>query len=322
MIIDFTAHHISKSVNKLLEKQVRLKGVHSKFKHPDQNADPEIRLAFMEKYGIDMQALSFPSQTQPVALGCTNEEVAKILSTANTDNYALCKAYPEKFVNICNITLLDMNLAMKELNRAISELDCRAVIVSTNQRGKGLDSPDYLPFYEKIVEYDLPLLLHPTHWGSYPLVDMDKGWRMMHIFGWEFDTTQAVWRLIFGGIIDRFPSLKIVTHHLGAMLPYFSRRIEVNFDIFLNDQLPRHISEYWANIYGDTAMDGTMAAFPCGHAFFGPDRIVFGTDYPMGPEDGEFFIRENLIGVKALDIPADDMDKILGGNAAKLLKIN
>jgi aminocarboxymuconate-semialdehyde decarboxylase len=215
-----------------------------------------------------------------------------------------------------------MKSAMEELDRSINELDCRGVTISTNQNGKGLDSPEYFPFYEKVVKYDLPILLHPTHWESYPLVDMEKGWRMMHTFGWPFDTTQAVWRMIFGGVIDRFPSLKIVTHHLGAMIPYFARRIEVNALKFLKDRLPRHISEYWRNIYGDTALDGTVAAFPCGYAFFGPDRMMYGSDYPFGPEAGEDFIRSNLECVRSMDIPTEDKEKILGGNAKKLLKIN
>jgi len=145
---------------------------------------------------------------------------------------------------------------------------------------------------------------------------------MMHVFGWPFDTTQAVWRLIFGGVIDRYPSLKFVTHHLGAMIPYFARRIEKNCQKYLSDKLPRPISEYWGNFYGDTALDGTVAAYPCGYAFFGPHRIVFGTDYPFGAEEGEDFIRSNLAGVKAMGIPADDIEKILHGNAKKLLKID
>jgi aminocarboxymuconate-semialdehyde decarboxylase len=210
---------------------------------------------------------------------------------------------------------------MKELSRAINELDCRGVTVCTNQHGKGLDSPEYLPFYERLVEHDLPLFLHPTHWESYPLVDMKKGWYMMLIFGWPFDTTQAVWRLIFGGVIDRFPTLKIVTHHLGAMLPYFIRRVEKDVNKFLRDKLPRPISEYWKNLYGDTAMDGTEAAYPCGYAFFGSDRMMFGTDYPFGPEAGEDFIRTNLAGVKGMSIPEEDRKKILGENAKELLKI-
>jgi aminocarboxymuconate-semialdehyde decarboxylase len=278
----------------------------------------EVRLRVMERFGIDIQALSL---TTPILHPFSPEEAAEVCRRSNTGNYALCKDYPDKFVNICVISLRDMKSAMKELDRSINELDCRAIIVSTNQDGKGLDSPEYFPFYEKLVKHDLPLYIHPTHWEGYPLVDMEKGWRMMQVFGWPFDTTQAVWRLIFGGVIDRFPSLKIVTHHLGAMLPYFSKRIDQTVKMFLQDKLPRHISEYWGNFYGDTAMDGTVAAYPCGYAFFGPERMVFGTDYPFSAEEGEEFVRENLAGVKAMNIPAEDLEKILGGNAKKLLKI-
>lgn len=318
IVIDVYCHHISRSVGKILNK-LKYYGEGKEFAYPPQNADPEVRLGLMEKYGIDIQALT---QTTPVLLGFNPEEAAEICKLSNNDNYALCKAYPKKFVNICIISLLDMKSAMDELKRCINELDCRGVTISTNQNGKGLDSPEYFPFYEKLVEYDLPIFLHPTHWESYPLVDMEKGWRMMHVFGWPFDTTQAVWRLIFGGVIDRFPTIKIVTHHLGAMLPFFSRRIEQNFNKFLRDKVPRHISEYWKNIYGDTATDGTLASYPCGYAFFGPDRMMYGTDYPFGAEDGEDFIRSNLEGIKSMNIPQGEKEKILGENAKKLLKIN
>ena len=319
MIIDFSAHYISTSVDKMMEKHYTLR---KRFTHPRQSADPEIRLGQMEKYGIDMQALIPRNVIGAGFTSLTHEDVAQLYKVANNDNYALCKTYPDKFINICIFSLFDVDSAIKELDRSINDLDCRGVTIVTNHDQKPLDSPEYFPFYEKVAEHDLPIFLHPTDWGSYPLVDNDNGWRMMHVFGWPFDTTQAVWRLIFGGVMDRYPSLKIVTHHLGAMFPYFSKRVEINIDIFLRDKLPRQISEYWDNIYGDTAMDGTVAAFPCGYAFFGSDRMVFGTDYPMGPENGEFFIRENLAGVKAMDIPAEYLEKILSGNAKRLLKIN
>ena len=317
MIIDIYSHHISRPVGKVLLKG-KYYGEGRQFKYPTQNADAEVRLGLMDKYGVDVHALS---QTTPVLLGFNAKDAAEICRLSNDDNYALCKSYPKRFVNICMISLLDMKSAMKELDRAVNELDCRGVTVSANQNGKGLDSPKYFPFYEKLVKHDLPLLIHPTHWESYSLVDMEKGWRMMHLFGWPFDTTQAVWRLIFGGVLERYPLLKIVTHHLGAMLPYFSRRIETNFNGFLKDKLPRHISEYWKNIYGDTAVDGTVAAYPCGYAFFGPDRMMYGSDYPFGPESGEDFIRENLLGIKKMSIPEEDKKKILGESARKLLKI-
>ncbi len=317
MVIDIYCHHISKSVGKILEK-AKYYGEGKEFAYPPQNADPEVRLKLMGKYGIDVQALT---QTTPVLLGFGPDDAAEICRRSNDDNYALCKTFPKKFVNVCIISLLDTKSAMRELDRSINELDCRGVTISSNQNGKGLDSQEYYPFYEKVVEHDLPILIHPTHWESYPLVDMEKGWRMMHVFGWPFDTTQAIWRLIFGGVLDRFPSMKIVTHHLGAMLPFFSGRIEQSFNRFLKDKVRRPISEYWKNIYGDTATDGTLASYLCGYAFFGADRMMYGSDYPFGPDAGEDFIRSNLEGIKSMDISSEDKEKILGENAKKLLKI-
>ena len=317
-VIDIYSHHLPHSIGPWMAKE-KYYGANKQLPYPPQNADPEIRLGLMDKYGVQIQALS---QTTPVLLGFNAEDAAEICKLSNDANYALCKAYPDRFVNICIVSLLDVKSALKELDRSIHELDCRGVTISTNQKGKGIDSPDFFPFYEKVVEHDLPVLLHPTHWDDYPLVDMDKGWRMMHLFGWPFDSTQAVWRLIFGGVLDRYPSLKIVMHHLGALIPFFSRRIETNVNGFLKDKLRRPLSEYWKNLYGDTATDGTTASYPCGYSFFGADRMVFGSDYPFGPEAGEDFIRSNLEGVKGMKIPAADKKKILSGNAKKLLKIN
>lgn len=324
MIIDILSHHVSKSVAEMLEtkpyygESATFSSSGKELPYPIQNADPEVRLGLMEKYGIDMQALI---QTGSVLIGFNAEESAEICRRSNTDNYALVKAYPKKFVNICFISLLDMKTAMEELSRAINELDCRGITVCTNQQGKGLDSSEYFPFYEGLVEHNLPLFLHPTHWESYPLVNMKEGWRMMQILGWPFDTTQAVWRLIFGGVMDRFPTLKIVTHHLGAMIPFFVTRIEKNVNTFLRDRISKPITEYWKNLYADTATDGTAAALPCGYAFFGSDRMMFGTDYPFGPEAGEDFIRTNLAAVKGMIIPDEEKHKILGLNAKKILKI-
>ncbi|MFH1646131.1 MAG: amidohydrolase family protein [Chloroflexota bacterium] len=319
MIIDFSAHHISKRVGKYISR-AKWYGPGTIMDFPQQNADPEVRLALMEKYGVDMQALT---QTAPVIVGFKPDEAAEICRLSNDDNYALCKAYPKKFVNICFFSLQDMKSAMKELERAVKELDCRAITLGSNQAGKGLDFAEFYPFYEKVVEYDLPIFIHPVQWESYPLVDAHKGWKNMLVLGWPFDTTQAAWRLVLSGTIDRSPGLKVVLHHYGAMLPFFSRRIEQNIRMSLKDRLKpgKDITEYWKSFYGDTALDGAVASYPVGYAFFGPDRTVFGTDYPFGAESGEDFYRENLKGVQAMKIPAKDMKKVLGENAKRLLKI-
>jgi len=319
MIIDYSAHLISKRVGKYLARG-KWYGPGNVMGFPEQNDNPEVRLALMEKYGVDMQALT---QTAPVIVGFNPEEAAEICRISNDDNHALCKAYPKKFVNICFFSLQDMKSALKELDRAVSELDCRGITLGSNQNGKGLDFEEFYPFYEKAVRYDLPIFIHPVQWESYPLVDTFKGWRNMLVLGWPFDTTQAAWRLVLSGTLDRFPELKVVLHHYGAMLPFFSRRIEQNIRIMLSDRLKpgKDIKEYWKNFYGDTALDGAVASYPVGYAFFGPDRTVFGTDYPFGMEAGEDFYRENLAGVRAMNLPEAELKKVLGENARRLLKI-
>ncbi len=317
MVIDIYCHHISRRVGQILSKLDYYKQG-GQFTYKPENADPDVRLGVMDKYGIDIQVIS---QTTPVLMGFNAEEAAEICSISNDDNHALCKQYPDRFVNVCILSLLDVDSALKELERCIDGLDCRGVTISSNQNGKGLDSPEYFPIYEELAKYDLPILIHPTNWDCSPLVSIEEGWRMMHVFGWPFDTTQAVWRLIFGGVLDRYPTLKIITHHLGAMLPYFTNRIEMSFNRYLKSFVPRHITEYWQNIYGDTAVDGAVAAYQCGYSFFGPDRMMFGTDYPFGPEAGEYYIKVNLDAMEAMDISDENKKKILSENAVKLFKI-
>jgi len=319
VIIDFSSHLISRRVGKIIQK-AGWYGDGCHIEYPHNNGDPEVRLALMEKYNVDMQALS---QTAPVIMGFNPEEAAEICRLSNEDNYALCKAYPKKFVNICMMSLQDVKSAMKELDRAVNELDCRAITLGSNQNGKGLDSEEFYPFYEKVIEYDLPIFIHAVNWEGYPLVETVQGWRNMFVLGWIYDESTAMYRLVLSGTIDRFPEMKVVIHHMGGMFPYFRARIELQIRVSLQHRLKKgkDIQEYWKNFYGDTAVDGNPSSYPCGLAFFGPDRLVFGTDAPFGAEEGEFFYREDLAGVRTMKIPDKDMQKILSGNAKKLLKI-
>jgi predicted TIM-barrel fold metal-dependent hydrolase len=163
---------------------------------------------------------------------------------SNDDNFAV-QGLPEEVREHCIISLLDMPSAMKELDRCVNELDRRGVTIASSQNGKGLDSREYYPFYEKVAKHDLPILIHGTHWECSPLMDMEHSWRFLHVFGWDYDGTQAVWRLIFGGILDRFPTLKIVT--IPRLHPFSAA--DRSCKQVPRDQLPRPITEY-SNIYG------------------------------------------------------------------------
>jgi predicted TIM-barrel fold metal-dependent hydrolase len=316
MIIDVFCHHIPKSIGRLVAKA----GFHESGQekgfdwraYPADNADAEARLKVMDKYHIDIQVMS---QSTPLLMGSSPEAAAEICRLSNDGNYALCKAYPLRFINIGVVSLLDVRSAMYEADRCVQDLDARGIVVASNQNGIGLDSSEYYPLYERLVKNDLPLFIHPTNWESYPLVDIKTGLGAVNVIGWPFDTTQAVWRIIAGGVIDRFPNLKVVTHHCGAMVPFFAKRMEHT----LTQCLPRPVSEYWDNIYGDTALGGSVAGCECGYAFFGSERMMFGSDYPFG---GESSMKANLDSVMEMNIPEKDRERILGENAKKLLKID
>ncbi|MDI9619221.1 MAG: amidohydrolase family protein [Candidatus Nezhaarchaeota archaeon] len=295
-------------------------GYGRKYPHPPESNDPKERIKIMDRYGVDVQVLS---QTAPVLTGLDPETAKKVCEASNNAIAEFCAKHPERFAGLAIVSLLDVDSALEELDRAIMDLGLKGVTIPTNVDGEGLDYPQFRPFFERVSKHDVPVFLHPVDWLYYPLIDMRKGWMFLHIFGWPFDTTQAMWRLIFGGVLDEFPNLKIVAHHCGAMLPFFVNRVYDKLEKFrLKEKLRRPITEYWKQIYGDTALDGiNLDPYYCGYAFFGPDRLLFGTDYPFGREYGEAFVRDNLKCIKSMNIPEDHKENILGGNAQRLLKL-
>ena len=314
MIIDFSSHMITREVEEKLSSKENFQRLQKNF--ASESSDPEERIKVMEQYGIDMQVLT---QTTPILVGLSAEEAAEVCRISNDAIGKVCRSYSDKFVSFAVVSLLDVKQAAYELDRAINEWGCRGVVIGTNHNNRGVDDPENGPFYEKVCEYDIQVFLHPMNWTSYNLVDEDPA--VMRLFGWPFDTTIALLRLLVSGTMERHPTLKVVTHHLGGgMFPFFSNRFNIKFEK-LKKEMKKPLSESLKRVYGDTAVDGTAAALPCGHAFFGTERMLFGTDYPFSPDKGEVYLRENLAIVKDWDLPEEDKDKILGENAKKLLKL-
>jgi aminocarboxymuconate-semialdehyde decarboxylase len=314
MIIDVASHIITWEVEEALAKKKDFKLIRKNF--TDDNSNPEHRIALMEKYGIDMQVLT---QTTPILQGLTVDEAEQICKMSNDAIGLIARQYPDYFVPFSVVSLLNVDAAISELERSVGQWGCRGVTIGTNQDNKGLDFEEFEPFWQKVCELDIPVSLHPMHWRAYPLLSEDEA--LMRLFGWPFDTTVAVMRLVLSGVMERNPTLKIITHHLGGgMLPFYSGRFNVKFEN-LQKRLQKPVEASFARIYADTAVDGTAAALPCGHAFFGTERMLFGTDYPFSPEKGELYLRENLAIVKEMDLPDEDKAKILGGNAQRLLKL-
>ncbi len=289
--------------------------------------DLDNRLRILEKYEGLSQVLTIAS---PALEEAASPEDAVYLSKIGNDEMAeLVSRYPDKFTaGVACLPVNDIDAALKETERAIHDLGFKGIQLYTPSNGRPLDSPEFFPLYEMMIGHDLPIWLHPArgrHFPDYPGEDHSR-YYVYQMFGWPYETTVAMARLVFSGIFDKYPGIKFITHHCGAMLPFFSERLvigqdyaERNLKARWKQALKRPPIEYFKEFYADTALNGSPAALACGYEFFGPDRILFATDFPYDDENGERFTREVINAVDSLDIGHRKREMIYHGNAEKLL---
>ena len=165
---------------------------------------------------------------------CPNPPIEDIVSgpiathlarVANDSMAQLCAKHPDRFPGFAAaLNMLDMDGAVAEGQRAIKQLGARGLQIYTNVAGRPLDDPAYLPIFALAAEHDLPIWLHPARTASdMPDYTSEKvsRYEMWWCFGWPYETSVAMARLVFCGMFDRFPKLKIITHHCGGMIPYY-----------------------------------------------------------------------------------------------------
>jgi len=292
-------------------------------------SDLDNRLRILDEYEGLSHVITAAS---PALEEVTSPENAVYLAKlANEEMAELTVKYPDKFTTaVACLPLNDVDDALTETDRAVKDLNFKGVQLYTPVNGRPLDSPEFLPLYEKMVEYDLPIWIHPArgrHVPDYPGEDHSR-YYMYQMFGWPYETTAAMVRLVFSGILDKYSGLKIITHHCGAMIPYFSERLvigqdyaEENLKARWKEGLKRPPIEYFRMFYADTALNGSTAALTCGYSFFGAEHILFGTDFPYDNENGARFTREVIKSIESLDIPPEQKDMIFQGNAKRLLRL-
>jgi predicted TIM-barrel fold metal-dependent hydrolase len=155
---------------------------------------------------------------------------------------------------------------------------------------------------------------------------------MWWAFGWPYETSVAMGRLVFSGLFDRHPDIRIITHHMGAMVPFCAGRVGGGLDqlgtrsddpddVAALGRLRKRPIEYFKMFYGDTALFGAWHAMESGLAFFGADRILFGTDMPFDPEKGPGFIRDTIAAMEKMRATDEERQKIYEGNARRLLRL-
>jgi len=223
--------------------------------------------------------------------------------------------------------------------------DVRQVLTLGLPSPELLGGPDQSPEYARVANDGMAQMClkwprqFPGFVASLPmnnipeaLKEMDRAIDQLGAKGIQIITSVAMARMVFSGLLQRLPKLRIITHHCGGMIPYFAGRAETlwaQLGSRSSDQeesqvlagLGKPPIEYFRMFYGDTVLGGAAAPLACGIAFFGADPVVFASDCPFDPEGGPMFIREGIRSVEDLNLPEDDKRKIYFGNAMKLLRM-
>jgi aminocarboxymuconate-semialdehyde decarboxylase len=268
----------------------------------------------------------------PVENFASPADALELSRIANDEMAELVARHPARFAGAAAcLPMNDVDAAIGELERAVRDLRMCAVQIYTDVKGTPLDAPEFAPVLDRIAELDIPLLLHPVRGPDRPDYPTEEASRFdtWRISGWLYDTVAAMSRLVFSGIFDRHPEVKIVTHHLGGFAPYATERIREGFDKYLkaaqarNEPVPlnKHPHDYFHDFYADTITIGSVPALACGLAFFGADRVMFATDMPFDTQGGRKYLEVALQAMAELDASPSDKAKIFEGNAKRLFHL-
>jgi len=276
--------------------------------------------------------LSLPS---PDSLGGPDlsPEFARV---ANDGMAEMVRKWPKKFpAFIASLPMNNVPAALEEMDRAIEKLGARGIQICTSVNGRPMDEPEFFPVFERVTRHHkLPVFMHPVRPGSrpdYPTEQLSK-YEIWQVLGWPYETSVAMARFVFSGLLEKLPDLRLVTHHCGAMIPFLSGRAETLWaqlgarsadgsDADILKRMSKKPIEYFKMFYADTVLGGSAPALRCGLDFFGIDKIVFASDCPFDPENGPMFIREGIRSIEDLALSEDDKRKIYFGNALKLLNL-
>jgi aminocarboxymuconate-semialdehyde decarboxylase len=295
--------------------------------------DLDKRFEVMDRHEGYVQVLTLAAPPlENVADTNLSPELAKL---ANDEMAALVERYPDRFPGfVASLPMNNPDATAREIERAIDELGATGVQLFTNVNGEPLDKPEYLQSFEQMAAIDLPVWMHPARtaaFADYPGESRSK-YDLWWAFGWPYETAVAMARLLFTGLFDRHPNLKIITHHLGGMVPHFEGRVGGGLDQLgkrtddpedaaANSRLKQRPVDYFRMFYGDTALFGPAHAVQCGLEFFGPEHVLFGTDMPFDPEGGPGFVRDTIKGMDEIDMSEAVRKLIYEGNAKRMLRL-
>ena len=278
----------------------------------------EGRLASMDEAGIDMQVLSL------AAVGLHKLEPAQgtaVLHDMHDELAAAVKAHPDRFAAFATPGLKEPEKAVKELQRCVTELGFKGVMVDGTTDGKFLDAPEFFPVLEALAELGVPLYLHPApppeevarvYYSGLP----GAVGQMLSIAGWGWHAENGLHtlRLIVSGVMDRLPKLKVIIGHMGEGVPYALARSSGILSPAA--KLKRSVADtFKEQFYVTTSGYFTRPPFDCARAVFGFEHMMYSVDYPFSPNSrGTEFL-------KSLALDRQEQEAFCGGHAAELLRL-
>jgi len=293
--------------------------------------DVDARLRILDEFGDYVQVISLP--LPPLEIIAGPEKSPQLAREANDGLAQLVHQYDRFLGFAAALPMNNPDAALAEIGRAVDELGAFGIQLYTNVAGKPLDAPEFMPLFEEVARRGVPIWLHPARGADFSdyLTESKSQYEIWWTFGWPYETSVAMARLVFSGYFDRFPDLEVITHHMGGMIPYFEGRVGYGWDqlgkrtsdvdyVSLLKSMKKRPVDYFKSFYADTALFGAAPATRCGLEFFGVDRVVFASDMPFEPTPG-LYARETIRCVEALDLPQEQKARIYRGNAEKLLKL-
>jgi aminocarboxymuconate-semialdehyde decarboxylase len=317
MVIDFEHHYIPAELGRRMGMDPNRKdavrtgdaSIHS------QLFDLSAQIVDMDRAGIDVAV-------QSCILGWdTTLENCQLLNDCTA---RVQKDFPGRFVGLAHVPPLDGEAALAEFERAINELALKGVTISSQVNGLSLDAKEFQPFFARAEKLGATVFVHPALGPKG--YDLMKDYMLPVILTREFDLGVALTRLIAGGVVERFPDLKLVFAHFGGGLAGYKERISRSSYRF---KLPKSFDDYFDRLYFDMAgFEGSPIALRCALEVIKPERMVFATDYPQNfnnrdPKEGKSIdgVREYVELIRGLPLDAKLKDDMLGGTAARLLNL-
>ena len=273
--------------------------------------DPSDRIAKLDKAGIDMQLLTIGF---PAADLLRPEDGVPFAREINDGLAEVCSRHPDRFAAMATAYMKEAEEAAEELERAVRELGLKGLYTFVNIDGIPASDRRFRPVLAKAAELDVPVIFHPVVGAKHEVL---KGHHFGSLIGFMFEITLHYSKLIYQGIYEEFPNLKLVATHLGGALPFLAERISWGYNYpDTEHNIPKNPHEYYKLLYFDTT-SFYEPALDCTYVLAGADHMLLGSDFPFRIGN----LGRAVQSIRDWDRPDDEKKRILGENAVRLFKL-